>query len=71
MLHAPIKYVEDAFYRAVILEKDEVRRLQLWEMIEKIYYRQHPQMKELAKSLYGETKEKETGRRCTCNSHSW
>jgi hypothetical protein len=60
----PFDYVEDAFYRAVILEKDQPRQAEMWYMVYKLWYR-HPMnvhLKDLKKRIYGTTETKETGR---------
>lgn len=59
----PFDYVEDAFYRAVVLEKDEQRATAMWYMVYKLWYK-HPMnvhIKELRKRVYGTTEKKKTG----------
>ena len=60
----PIDNVEDVFYRATVLERNESRRAEMWSLITKLWYR-HPVNKELRKAqrkLYDKIEKEETGR---------
>lgn len=37
----PYEYIEDGFYRAIVLEQDELRKNEMWYMIYKLWHK-HP-----------------------------